>query len=211
MTRSTFQQPLIALPGVTYAAGTWTVPLTPLMAPNGGEITFAVDWEDYGSLTQTLTIGGKSLNGTVVTISPTEFTYGTDTTITVTVKTAGGLPAYNAQVWLYWVHDGNGTLVKYDNGILAYRNGGGSANGEYTFTINATVQMANQSGATVDGTAYKDAYGAVRAPRNISAYVKLYQGTPEYVYGYALTTMNAQSNLKVTMEPSTVMAGQKDQ
>lgn len=200
------------LPGVSYAAGTWTVPLTPLMAPNGGEITFNVDWEDYGSFTQTLTIGGKSLNGTVVTISPTEFTYGTDTTFTVTVKTAAGLPAYNAQVKLYWVMDGNassGTLVNNDNGILAYKNGGGSANGEYTFTINATVQMANQSGATVRGTTYKNAYGAVRAPRNISAYVKLYQGTPEYVYGYALTTMNAQSNLKVTMEPNTVMAGQK--
>jgi hypothetical protein len=189
------------LPGVSFSGGTWTVPLTPKMALNGGQITFAATWKDHGSLTETLTVGGSKLNGTIVTISPTEFTYGENTTFTVTVKTGAGLPAYNAKVWLYWVFGNNGTLVKNgQNGIISYKNGGGTANGEYTFLVNTTMQKKNQT----------DAYGDIMAPRNISAYVELYEGSPVTdIWGYALTKMKAQSNLKTTMEPSLVLAGQK--
>ena len=187
------------IPGVTFNAGTWTVPLTPLIALNGGTITFDATWEDHGSLTETLAVGGSELNGTIVTISPTEFTYGQNTTFTVGVKTGSGLSAYNAQVWLYWVDD-DGVLIPGPAGIISYKNGGGTANGEYTFLVNTTMQHDNQTAA----------YGSIKAPRDISAYVQLYEGSPQpYVYGYALTTMKAQSNLKVTMQPGLVMAGQK--
>ena len=196
------EKTLDKLPGVSYSAGTWTVPLTPTMALNGGEITLTVSWSGKGTLTETLSIGGTGLNGSIVTISPTEFTIGENVTLTVTVTGATGYPYPNAQVWLYYVHNGNRTLVSMGKGLIDFKNGGGNTNGEYTFLVNTTQQTTNQTN--------KGAYSTILAPRNISAYVKLYVGgAVSNVYGYALTTMKAKKDLKVTMEPNSVMAGQK--
>lgn len=185
---------------VSYSSGTWTVNLIPTMNLNGGEITFTVNWKDYGSLTETLTIGGSDLNGTIVTISPTEFTFDENVTLTVTVKDASGYPYPNAEVYLYYVYDNNCTLINNSNGLITKKLGGGNTAGEYTFLVNTTQQKTNQT----------NAYGSIKAPRNISAYVKLYKGgSVSYVYGYALTKMKPRNQLKVTVTPSTVMAGEK--
>lgn len=189
------------LDGVTYSSGTWTVPLTPTMALNGGEITFSASWSGYGSVQETLYVGGDDLNGSIVSISPTEFTVDENITLTVTVQDSVGDPMKNAKVWLYWVGDENRTLVNSDDWIISYRNGGGSSAGEYEFFVNRSMQTDNQT----------DAYGgSPMAPRNISAYVQLFVGGDvTNVYGYALVRMKPKTDLKVTMEPSTVMAGQK--
>jgi hypothetical protein len=190
------------LPGVSYSGGTWTVPLTPTMSLNGGEIAFSVSWSGYGTLDETLAIGGIYLNGTIVTISPTEFTVDENVTFTVTVTDAvnEGYGYTNAEVWLYWVADTNRTLFTGNEGIISYKAGGGTTSGEYTFFVNRSMQTDNQTAP----------YGDIKAPRNISAYVKLYRGgVLPSAYGYALTKMKPKKDLKVTMEPSTVMAGAK--
>ncbi|UCF11876.1 MAG: hypothetical protein JSW06_07455 [Thermoplasmatales archaeon] len=201
------------LDGVSYSSGIWTVPITPTMALNGGEITISSSWSDYGSLTETLHIGGESVNGTIVTISPNVFIIDKNLTITVTVTDSinAGYGYTNAQVWLRWVGEDNRTLFGSSDGILSYKNGGGSTAGEYTFFVNKSMQTTNQTAV----------YGSIMAPRNISAYVALYRGgttgsTPEgYVYGYALAEMKPISDLKVTAEAaasastSTLMAGKK--
>ncbi|MEM0466687.1 MAG: hypothetical protein QXX20_03690 [Candidatus Thermoplasmatota archaeon] len=190
------------LPGdaVTYSSGTWTVNLTPIMKLNGGQITFTAKWKDRGTVTETLTIGGTKVNGTVVTISPTEFTYGENVTFTVTVKDSSGYAYPNARVYLYWMNDNNCSLVNNANGKIAEKLGGGTATGEYVLSMNTTIQRKNQTLA----------YGAIKAPRNISAYVQLYRGgSPDYIYGYAMATMKARSDFKVTVSPNTVMAGER--
>jgi len=195
------------LGGVSYSGGTWTVPLTPTMALNGGEITFSVSWSGYGTLTESLSVGGYSQNGTLVTISPTEFTIGENVSLSVAVKGATGYPFPNAQVYLHYVYH-NGSLISTANGgRISWMNGGGTNDGVYTFLVNTTQQTTNQTTAY---SADPDGYTGIRAPRNISAYAILYRGgTPTYVYGYALTIMKPKKDLKVTMEPNTFMAGQK--
>lgn len=189
------------LPGAWFdGTSTWYVPLTPTMALNGGELAFTASWSGFGTIAETLTIGGDDLNGTIVTISPTEFIHDENVTLTVTVKGATGYPFPNAQVWLRWVAGDNRTLLNGSAALLEYQNGGGNNNGEYTFVVNRTQQKTNNTAA----------YGSRKAPRNISAYVRLYRGgSPVYVFGYAITTMKPKTDLKVTMEPNTVMAGQK--
>ena len=196
------------LGGVSYSGVThiWTVPITPTMALNGGEITFSVSWSGYGTLTEYLNIGGYNQNGSIVTISPAEFTIGENVTLTVRVTGATGYPFPNAQVFLHYVYH-NGTLINAANGgEIGEMNGGGTNNGEYTFLVNTTQQTTNQTSAYSADTGWT----GIRAPRNISAYVILYRGgTPTNVYGYALTIMKPKKDLKVTMEPNTLMAGQK--
>lgn len=193
------------LPGTTYSGGTWTVPITPTMALNGGELTITCDWSGKGTVTEMATIGGATYNGTIVTISPTEFTIDKNVTFTITVTDPvnQGYGYTNAEVYLYWIYDNNRTLVNRPAGIISKRLGGGTTAGEYTIPVNKTQQTVNQTSA----------YGSRKAPRNLSAYVKLYKGTPSatsgYVYGYALTKMKPQSDFKVTVEPNTVMAGEK--
>ncbi|MEM0492779.1 MAG: hypothetical protein QXS02_02310 [Candidatus Thermoplasmatota archaeon] len=186
---------------VNYSGGTWTVKLIPTMNLNGGEITFTVNWEGCGSLTETLTVGGTELNGTIVSISPTEFLFDENVTFTVTVKNAVGTPFSNAEVYLHYVYDSNCTLIdSAHGGLIARKLGGGSPTGEYTFLFNTTQQKTNQT----------NAYSSIKAPRNISAYVKLYTGgSVTYMYGYALAKMKPRNELKVTVTPSTVMAGEK--
>jgi len=187
------------LPGVSYSSGTWTLPLTPTMALNGGEIVIRCKWKGNGSVSETLNIGGPKLNGTIVTISPSEFIIDENVTLTVTVKDQGyAIP--NAQIWLRYVSDTTGSLVNSSAGLIEYRNGGGTTTGEYEFLVNSSQQTYNQT--LIGWTA--------KAPRNISAYVKYYRGgSPSWIYGYASAKMIPKSDFKVTVEPSTVMAGEK--
>ncbi len=183
------------LPGTTYSDGTWNVPLIPLMKLNGGEITISANWKGYGSITETLTIGGTKLNGSIVTISPSEFIIDENVTLTVTVKGPAGYPYPNALVSLYWINDG-GEL----QGLIDSTNGGGTTNGEYTFLFNKTQQTKNQ---TLAGNPWVG--GDILAPRNISAYVDLFN----VGCGYALARMKPQSDLKVEISKGAVMAGEK--
>ncbi|MFH1101966.1 MAG: hypothetical protein V1726_08045 [Methanobacteriota archaeon] len=188
---------------VSYASGTWTVKLIPTMAMNGGEIVFAVDWEDQGSLTETLTIGGSKINGSIVTISPAQFTIHGNVTITVTAQDGMGHSYPNAEVSLWYVWE-NGTISTHHP--IMKKSGGGNTAGEYTFHVNTTQQTTNQTAI----------YGDILAPRYIAAFVKLYMGSgygtgsdAGYVYGYALTKMKPKPDMKITTSPGSVMAGQK--
>jgi len=195
------------LPGASYSSGTWTLPITPTMAMNGGELLFSCKWKGNGTVSTSLSIGGPKLNGTIVTISPSEFTIDDNVTITVTVHNQGyAIP--NAQVWLNYIYDSNRTLVT-GPGQIEYRNGGGSFDGEYEFLFNRTQQTTNQTNIDWDGDGSIGDSSAM-APRNISAYVKYYRGgTPTWIYGYAKATMKPRNDFKVSVEPDTVMAGQK--
>ncbi|GAI10173.1 unnamed protein product, partial [marine sediment metagenome] len=186
------------LPGVTYSGGTWTVPLIPLMKLNGGEITISANWKGYGSVTETLTIGGTKLNGSIVTISPSEFIIDENVTLTVTVKGPTGYPFPNALVELYWIND-DGKL----QGLIDSTTSGNTA-GEYTFLFNKTQQTKNQT-QDVTGTTYDGPWDTIKAPRNISAYVDL----TNVGCGYALARMKPQSDLEVEVSKGAVMAGEK--
>ncbi|MCD6467849.1 MAG: hypothetical protein J7L32_00850, partial [Thermoplasmata archaeon] len=133
-----------AIPGsVDYVGNTWCVNFTPTMALNGGEITISVDWGDWGSDEQTITIGGSELNGTIVSISPEEFVIGENVTLTVTVTGPTGYPYPNAYVALYFINDSGGLEAKINE-----TNGGGTTSGEYTFFFNVSQQTDNQSQVT---------------------------------------------------------------
>jgi len=194
-----FTGTLDKIPGVIFDTNTWYVPIIPLMNANGGEITIYANWKDEGSITETLTIGGDDLNGSIVTISPTEFIIDQNVTITVTVTGPTGYPYPNADVSLYWVNDSGGL-----QGLINNTAGGGTTSGEYTFIFNATQQTMNQT-QDVTGTAYDGPWGTIMAPRNISAYVDLHT----VGYGYAKATMKPQSDFKVTVSKGTIMAGER--
>lgn len=181
------------IPAATYWSGnnTWGVPITPLMSLNGGTITIQVSWGSYGSHTETLTVGGSSNNGTVVSISPAEFNYGTNTTLTVTVTNPAGTALEHAYVYLRWVTDG-GNVINSSGLINSSLSGSG---GVYTFFFNTTQQKNNQTAA----------YGEIKAPRNVTAYV--YQ--PNLGWGYAKAKMKETGDLKVDIWPETLMAGKK--
>lgn len=190
-------------PGAWFdGTSTWYINITPIMALNGGMITISATWKGNGTVSEDLYIGGNKYNGTIVTMSPTEFPIDENVTITVTVTDAvnAGYGYTNAEVYLRWVEDGTGAIIDTAAGLISDKLGGGTSSGTYEFLFNRTMQKDNQTAA----------YGAIRAPRNISAYVKLYRGgTPSYIYGYALAVMKPISDLKVTCEPNVVMAGEK--
>jgi len=183
------------IPGATYWSGnhTWGVPLTPLMNLNGGTITLQISWVGHGGThTETLTVGGNANNGTVVTISPTELNYGTNTTLTVTVTNPAGTILEHAYVYLRWLTDG-GKIINASSGLINSSTSG--SGGIYTFFFNTTQQKTNQTAA----------YGAIKAPRNVTAYV--YQ--PNLGWGYAKAKMKQTSNFGIDIWPETLMAGKK--
>ncbi len=189
------------LPGSVYVTGstakTWHVNITPTMALNGGEITISVDWGSFGTATQTISIGGSKLNGTIVSISPSEFVIGQNVTLTVTVTGPTGYPYPNAYVALYFINDSGGLEAKINE-----TNGGGTTSGEYTFFFNVSQQTDNQSQVTGWGSDPK-------APRYIAAYVELPNvGANPYAYGYAYAKMKPKSDFGVEISKDTFMAGQ---
>jgi len=192
--------------GVTFAANTWNVPIIPTMGQGGGSIDIVATWEDYGSISETLAIGGTNYrkNGTVVTVTPNEFEIDNDQTFSVDVKFADGTSATSAACYLFYIDDGEvatagdplqGHTVSMDlDGFDGYSLG-----------LNTTQQRDNQTNA---------GFGSIKAPRNLSVYVVSYIG-PNPVYGWALIRMKPTNDLKVTFEAvdspgtSTLLAGYK--
>jgi len=194
------------VPGVSFAGGTWTVPIIPTMNAGGGSIEINAKWKDYGSIKETLAIGGTNYirNGTIVEVTPKEFEIGTDQTFTVQVKYADGSTINSASVYLFYIDDGEvanagdplqGHAVSEDT----YGFDG------YSLGFNETQQRDNQTEA---------GFGTIKAPRNLTVYAMAYVGgTP--VYGWALIRMKPNKDLKVTFEAidspatSTLLAGYK--
>ncbi|HEC86268.1 MAG TPA: hypothetical protein ENI49_00100 [Thermoplasmatales archaeon] len=192
------------LDGATYVSAnhTWKVPITPTMALNGGTITISVDWPGNGTATETLTVGGTQLNGSIVSISPSEFVIGQNVTLTVTVSgRPNGYPYPNANIGLFYVND-TGKLVGPAIGWY-YNNTMGDTNGQYSIFINETQQTTNQTYVDFDGDGVTSDT-IISAPRYIAAYVHV----TGVGYGYAYTTMKPKGDLKVEMSKDTFMAGQ---
>jgi len=203
-----FTGTLDKIPGVSYSGGTWTVPVVPTMSQNGGTITITVTWEGYGSLSETLSIGGSKYlnNGTIVTLTSgnSEFEIDVNQTFTMEVNYANGNPISGASVYLYYIDDGEVASAgdPIQGHILSQDTNGFDG---YSLGFNTTQQRTNQSSA---GFTY------IKAPRNLTIYAVGYVGGSP-VYGYARVKMNAASNLKVTFEAvsspgtSTLLAGYK--
>ncbi|RLG40737.1 MAG: hypothetical protein DRN78_05120, partial [Thermoproteota archaeon] len=172
---------------------TWEVDIIPLMDTNGGEITISVDWGDWGTDEETIQVGGANLNGSIVTITPSEFVIGENITLTVKVADATGYAYPNAHVALYYFDDTTGTILTTTS--INETDGGGTTSGEYSFLFNVTQQTNWQ----------KDKYGLseVKAPRYIIAYADI----PNVGPGYAYAIMKPKADLKVEVSRDTFMAG----
>jgi hypothetical protein len=194
------------IPGVSYSGGTWTVPIIPTMNAGGGSLEITATWEDYGSISEILAIGGTNYirNGTIVSVTPKEFEIGTDQTFTVQVQYSDGSTINSASVYLYYLDDGEvasagdplqGHIVSEDT----YGFDG------YSLGFNETQQRDNQTEA---------GFGTIKAPRNLTVYAVAYVGGTA-VYGWALIRMKPNMDLKVTFEAidspatSTLLAGYK--
>ena len=204
-----FTGTLDKIPGVSFATGTWTVPIIPTMNPGGGHLDIYVKWKGYGSLKEILAIGGTNYirNGTIVEVTPKEFEIGTDQTFTVQVKYSDGSTINSANAYLYFIDDGESNHETATGagdpiqGHLIYSDTYGFDG--YSLVFNKTQQRKNQTEA---------GFGTIKAPRNLTVFARAYVGgTP--VYGWALIRMKPCSDLKVTFEAidspatSTLLAG----
>jgi hypothetical protein len=193
--------------GVTFTgSSTWNVPIIPTMSQGGGSLEISAKWEDYGTVSETLAIGGTNYmkNGTIVTVTPNEFEIDTDQTFTIDVKFADGSSTTSAACYLYYIDDGEiATAGDPREGHIISQDLDGF-NG-YSLGFNTTQQRDNQTTA---------GFGTIQAPRNLSVYVVAYIG-PNPVYGWALIKMKPTNDLKVTFEAldspatSTLLAGYK--
>ncbi|RLF78805.1 hypothetical protein DRN32_06285, partial [Thermococci archaeon] len=174
--------------------GIWSVKIIPLMDINGGEIKIKVNWENTTE-EETIQVGGTKLNGTIVTITPSEFTIDENVTLTVKVTDASGYAYPNANVALFYFND---SATDAENSIIIdkpinWTMGGGTTSGEYTFLFNVSQQTDNQTAI----------FGEVRAPRYIIACA----GVLNVGCGYAYAVMKPRSDLKVEISRDTFMAG----
>lgn len=202
-----FTGTLDKIPGVSYSGGTWTVPVIPTMSAGGGEITIAVTWKNYGSISETLDIGGTlyNRNGTVVSVTPSEFVIENNQTLQITVTTSDDTPqAYSwASVYLYYLND---TGVPYTSHLVNSVTYG--TNGVYTLEFNTTQQTTNQTNVDFDGDGSTSDTN-IKAPRNLTLYVDGGMAG----YGYAKLKMKPKSDLIVTAEAiaspatNTILAG----
>ncbi len=193
--------------GVTFNGGqTWKVPIIPTMSQGGGSIEIAATWEDYGSIKETLAIGGTNYmkNGTIVTVTPNDFQIDTDQTFTVEVKYADGSSISSAAVYLYYIDDGEITQAGDPRESHAVSEDTYGFDG-YSLGFNTTQQRDNQTDA---------GFTTIKAPRNLTVYAVAYIGGNP-VYGWALIRMKPTNDLMVTFEAvdspgtSTLLAGYK--
>jgi len=161
----------------------WQVNVTP--TKGGGSVTIKVDWDDVNdSVSETFTV----VNGTVVTVTPTEFTIDNNVTIDVTVKDKNGRELPYATVVLFWNKTGttnilNSTSLPIDGDGTT----GKGLNGVYTFTLSKDDQISE-------------------APIYINVAVEsAFAGG--HMYGYAKLKMDAKHDLQVNVTPTKVMAG----
>lgn len=198
-----FTGTLDKIPGVSFVGSTtWKVPVIPTMSVGGSSLTITAVWEDYGSITETVDIGGTNYhtNGSVISITTPEFDIKDDQTVEITVKDASGDAYKYAYVYLFYIGEtgeGGGLVdqtpiygTKTGNTYsleINHKEGGGTTQGVYTIGFNASQQTDNQT--TVGFTAAK-------APRNLTAYVY----APNAGYGYARLSMNPRAELYVHAE-----------
>jgi len=173
----------------------WNVSIIPLMDVNGGEITITAKKGDK-TVEKTLYVGGTELNGTIVSISPTDFFIGENQTITVTVTGPEGIVKYpNADVCLYYL-DTTGDGLKLASNYINHTTKG-TTSGEYSFLFNTTQQTENQ-------TAPEGPFTEAKAPR----YVVAYANVTHVGAGYAVSVMKPKNDLKVEVSKDKFMAGQ---
>ncbi len=201
-----FKGRLDKIQGVTFAANTWNVPIIPTMSQGGGIIEISASWEDYGTISETLSIGGTNYvrNGTIVTVTPNEFEIDTDQTFTVQVKYADGSSINSAAVYLFYIDDGE--VVTAGDPIQGHTISEDTYGFDgYSLGFNITQQRDNQTEA---------GFADIKAPRNLTVYAVAYIGSTA-VYGWALIRMKPSNDLKVTFEAldspatSTLLAGYK--
>jgi hypothetical protein len=195
------------MPGVMFDGGqTWRIPIIPTMSQGGGSIEITATWEDYGSISETLAIGGTKYltNGTIVSVTPNEFEIGTDQTFSVDIKYADGSSISSAAVYLFYIDDGEvATAGDPIQGHTVSEDTYGFDG--YSLGFNTTQQRDNQTDA---------GFGTIKAPRNLTVYVMAYVGGSP-VYGYDIIKMRPNSDLKITFEAldspatSTLLAGYK--
>ena len=178
--------------------GIWSVKIIPLMDINGGEIKIKVNWENT-TKEETVQVGGTKLNGTIVTITPSEFTIDENVTLTVKVTDASGYAYPNANVTLYYFDNETGDVITENtDGDWDYINntlGGGTTSGEYTFLFNTTQQT--------DWQTSKFGFTEIKAPR----YILVAVNVSNVGCGYAYAVMKPRSDLKVEVSRDTFMAG----
>jgi len=212
-----FTGTLDKIPGVSFVSGnnTWKVPIIPTMSVGGGSVDIDVVWENYGSISESLSIGGTNYatNGTVVTITSgnDKFEIGNNQTFEIQVKDANGNPYPWANIYLYYIgENGKGTgdegadqtPADDANDVVDHVIGGGTSDGKYTLGFNKTQQTDNQTSPCE--------FTNEMAPRNLTLYVS----TQNAGYGYARIKMVPKSDLKITFEAggegtSTLLAGQE--
>jgi len=176
-----------------YSGGTWTVPLTPLMAQNGGEIRISAKaWNK--TINGELTIGGSKYwnNGSVITVTPNEFKIDEENrTLSITVKDGTGYGIRGADVYLYYIDDtvdGGDPIQAHEVSHIT-----SDVNGEYSMVFNLSQQTDNQTDA---------GFADIMAPRNLTLYVDSSAG-----YGYAKILMTPINDLEVELSRTTFLAG----
>ncbi|MBN2065508.1 MAG: hypothetical protein JW771_01690 [Candidatus Thermoplasmatota archaeon] len=198
---SLFTGTLDNIPNVGYAAGTWTVPIIPLMNTNGGTIAITVTAFNT-TLEKTLTIGGSKYwqNGSIVTVTPNEFMIDVaNQTLAITVQTATGANLPTASASLYYIDDGS---VGNPGEVLSAAGKAidtvtADADGKYTMIFNLTQQTDNQTTAQAD-------LNDIKAPRNLTVYAHVGGA----YCGYALVQLLPVNDLEVELSETTILAGQ---
>ena len=179
-----FTGTLDKIPEVSFTNGTtWNVPIIPTMSQGGGEINIVAYWKNYGYIKEILSIGGTNylFNGTIVSVTPNKFEFGTNQTFTIEVKYADGSTISSAAVYLYYIGDDDGGTAgdPIESHVISYDWNGFDG---YTIKFNTTQQTVNQ---TIAG------FTSIRERRNLTVYSSAWVGaTP--VYGYAKIEMIPQ-------------------
>ncbi|RLC74521.1 MAG: hypothetical protein DRI61_16465, partial [Chloroflexi bacterium] len=153
--------------------GYWQVNVTPIKG--GGSVTIEVDWDDVNdSVSESFTV----VNGTVVTVTPAEFTVDNNVTINVTVKDKNGLALPYATVVLFWNQTGSNKINETSGDATP----GKGKDGVYTFLLTKDDQLD-------------------QAPIYINVAVKNTHGSG-YMYGYAKLKMDAKHDIQVNVTPT---------
>jgi hypothetical protein len=165
-----------------YTGGYWhlyTLPTKP-----GGTITITIDWpgDDNGTASQTIEI----VEGCFVTTNIESFTFGVNTTLTVTLLDMDQDTLKYANVSLVWEADVGGVSeIAAFNSTTGDRTAGNGLNGQYTFLINTDDQ---------GDWAPRDLVVAVHDPSST-------------LNGYHMITMARAHNMQVNVTPMTAYAG----
>jgi hypothetical protein len=177
--------------GVTFSNDTWNIPIIPTMSLAGGCIEIAATWEGFGSIFEYLEIGGTNYlkNGTIVTVTPQEFEFGTDQTFTVDLDYADGSSITSGSLYLYYIDDGE--VEKAGDPLQGHTISMDTDGFDgYSLGLNKTQQNNNQTEA---------GFPSIKAPRNLSIFSVTYIG-PTPVYGWALVRMKPADLIQISIK-----------